>query len=180
MRFDNQILQVPGITPPTFQNIGATDHKGVESAIEYRFAESSALAGLELYANYTWTKAIQQSGDNRGLDVPFYSRDTDSIGARYALAGWTFNVSSTHQSGQFSDAANTWNETADARVGRVPGVRLWNAQAAWQLPWLADSEVAVGVNNLADKRWYTRNVDGNAGRMVAAPRTFYVQGRYRF
>ncbi|MNS85414.1 Fe(3+) dicitrate transport protein FecA precursor [compost metagenome] len=180
MRFDNQILQIPGITPPTFQNIGATDHKGVESAIEYRFAESSALAGLELYANYTWTKAIQQSGDNRGLDVPFYSRDTDSIGARYALAAWTVNVSSTHQSGQFSDAANTWNETADARVGRVPGVRLWNAQAAWQLPWLADSEVAVGVNNLADKRWYTRNVDGNAGRMVGAPRTFYVQGRYRF
>lgn len=53
MRFDNQILQVPGISPPTFQNIGATDHKGVESALEYRFAEDSALAGLELYANYT-------------------------------------------------------------------------------------------------------------------------------
>ena len=180
MRFDNQILQVPGITPPTFQNIGATDHKGVESALEYRFAEGSALAGLELYANYTWTKAIQQSGDNRGLDVPFYSRDTDSVGARYALAGWTFNVSSTHQSGQFSDAANTWAESADARVGRVPGVRLWNAQVAWQVPGLGDSEIALGVNNLADKRWYTRNVDGNAGRMVAAPRTFYLQGRYRF
>lgn len=53
MRFDNQILQVPGITPPTFQNIGATDHKGVESALEYHFAEDGALAGLELYANYT-------------------------------------------------------------------------------------------------------------------------------
>ncbi|WP_148239646.1 TonB-dependent receptor family protein [Stenotrophomonas maltophilia] len=180
MRFDNQILQVPGITPPTFQNIGATDHKGVESALEYRFAEDSALAGLELYANYTWTKAIQQSGDNRGLDVPFYARDTDSVGARYALAGWTFNVSSTHQSGQYADAANTWAESADARVGRVPGVRLWNAQVAWQVPGLGDSEIALGVNNLADKRWYTRNVDGNAGRMVAAPRTFYVQGRYRF
>ncbi|WP_312735423.1 TonB-dependent siderophore receptor [Stenotrophomonas sp.] len=180
MRFDNQIQQVPGITPPTFQNIGATDHKGVEGALEYRFAEHSALAGLELYANYTWTKAIQQSGDNRGLDVPFYSHDTDSVGARYALAAWTFNVSSTHQSGQFSDAANTWAESADARVGRVPGVRLLNAQVAWQVPGLADSEIALGVNNLADKRWYTRNVDGNAGRMVAAPRTFYVQGRYRF
>ncbi len=180
MRFDNQILQVPGITPPTFQNIGATDHKGVESALEYRFAEDSALAGLELYANYTWTKAIQQSGDNRGLDVPFYARDTDSVGARYALAGWTFNVSSTHQSGQYADAANTLAESADARVGRVPGVRLWNAQVAWQVPGLGDSEIALGVNNLADKRWYTRNVDGNAGRMVAAPRTFYVQGRYRF
>ena len=26
----------------------------------------------------------------------------------------------------------------------------------------------------------TRNVDGNPGRMVGAPRTFYVQGRYAF
>ncbi|WMJ69481.1 TonB-dependent siderophore receptor [Stenotrophomonas sp. 24(2023)] len=180
MRFDNQILQVPGVTPPTFRNIGATDHKGVESALEYHFAEDSALAGLELYANYTWTKAIQQSGDNRGLDVPFYSRDTDSIGARYTLATWTFNVSSTHQSGQFADAANTWVETPDARVGRVPGVRLVNAQVSWELPWQSGTELTLGVNNLADKRWYTRNVDGNAGRMVGAPRTFYVQGRYRF
>ncbi|GAB3051331.1 TonB-dependent receptor family protein [Stenotrophomonas tumulicola] len=180
MRFDNQILQVPGITPPTFQNIGATDHKGVETALEYHFSEDSTLAGLELFANYTWTKAIQQSGDARGLDVPFYSRDTDSIGARYQYEAWTFNVSSTHQGGQFSDAANTWQESADARVGRVPGVRLWNAQASWTLPWLQETDIAVGVNNLADKRWYTRNVDGNAGRMVAAPRTFYVQGNYRF
>lgn len=180
MRFDNQILQVPGITPPTFRNIGATDHKGVESAVGYQFAEDSALAGLELYANYTWTKAIQQSGDNRGLDVPFYSRNTDSIGARHAVDAWTFNLSSTHQSGQFADAANTWDETPDARIGRVPGVRLVNAQATWDLPWQAGTQLSVGVNNLADKRWYTRNVDGNAGRMVGAPRTFYVQGRYRF
>ena len=68
----------------------------------------------------------------------------------------------------------------EARRRAVPGVRLWNAQVAWQVPGLGDSEIALGVNNLADTRWYTRNVDGNAGRMVAAPRTFYVQGRYRF
>jgi Fe(3+) dicitrate transport protein len=127
MRFDNQILQVPGITrrpsrtsaPPTTRAWRAPSTT----------SPRTALAGLELYANYTWTKAIQQSGDNRGLDVPFYSRDTDSVGARYALAGWTFNVSSTHQSGQFSDAANTWAESADARAGRVPafacGTRRW-------------------------------------------------------
>ena len=121
MRFDNQILQVPGITPPTFQNIGATDHKGVESAVEYHFAEDSALAGLELYANHTWTKAVQQSGDNRGLTCRSLARHRQRR-RRYALAGWTFNVSSTHQSGQFSDAANTWEETAarGPRAGRAP------------------------------------------------------------
>ncbi|VFR32582.1 Iron(III) dicitrate transport protein FecA [plant metagenome] len=180
MRFDNQILQVPGLTPPTFQNIGATDHEGIETALEYSFDQESALAGLSVYANYTWTKAIQKSGDNAGLDVPFYSRNTDTIGARYELGDWAFNLSSTHQSSQYSDAANTVTESADARVGRIPGFRLWNLHASWQPPVLKGSEIVVGVNNLADKRYYTRNVDGNAGRMVGAPRMFYVQGRFAF
>jgi Fe(3+) dicitrate transport protein len=38
----------------------------------------------------------------------------------------------------------------------------------------------AGVNNLADKRYYTRNVDGNAGRMVGAPRMAYVQLRVAY
>jgi len=180
MRFDNQILQVPGITPATFQNIGATDHEGVEAALEYSFAPETALDGLTVYGNYTWTKAIQDSGDNKGLDVPFYSRNTDNIGARYERGAWAFNVSQTHQSAQYSDAANTVVEAADARVGRVPGFRLWNLQASWRLPRLEGSELLLGVNNVSDERYYTRNVDGNAGRMVGAPRTFYVQTRFAF
>jgi Fe(3+) dicitrate transport protein len=177
MRFDNQILQVPGIQPPTFQNIGATNHKGLESAIDYQFADQSALRGLDLYANFTYTKAIQESGTTAGLDVPFYSRRTDTAGAKYQLGLWTFNLSSTHQSSQFADTANTVQETPDARVGRIPGLRLWNAQVSWQIPAWKGSSIDAGVNNLADKRFYTRNVDGNAGRMVGAPRTTYVQFR---
>jgi Fe(3+) dicitrate transport protein len=68
-------------------------------------------------------------------------------------------------------------ETPDARVGRIPGFRLWNAQVSWQMPMWKGSSIDAGVNNLADKRFYTRNVDGNAGRMVGAPRTTYVQFR---
>ena len=113
----------------------------------------------------------------RGLDVPFYSRRTDTAGAKYQLGLWTFNLSSTHQSGQFSDTANTVQETPDARVGRIPGFRLWNAQVSWQIPAWKGSSIDAGVNNLTDKRFYTRNVDGNAGRMVGAPRTTYVQFR---
>jgi len=41
-------------------------------------------------------------------------------------------------------------------------------------------DVDIGVNNLTDERYYTRNVDSNAGRMVGAPRTVYVQGRVAF
>lgn len=180
IRFDNQILQVPGVTPVTFQNIGATDHDGIEAAIDYTFDKAGALAGLNVYANYSYTKAIQKSGTTAGLDVPFYSRNTDTLGARYQWGAWAFNLSSTHQSGQYADAANTFAEPADARLGRIPGFRLWNIQADWKVPGTKGSSIAVGVNNLGDKRYYTRNVDGNPGRMVGAPRMVYVQGRLAF
>ncbi len=178
MKFDNQIQQVPGTTPARFQNIGVTKHDGLESALSYRFDKTSALAGLEAYANYTFTKAIQKSGTTAGNDVPFYSRNTDTLGLRYELAGWNFNLSTTHQSSQYADNANTVAETATANNGVIPGFRLWNAQASWKPN--KHFGVDVGVNNLADKRYYTRNVDGNAGRMVGAPRTVYVQGRLGF
>ena len=180
MRFDNQILQMPGVTPVTFANIGATKHQGVELALEYSFDKRGALAGTSVYGNYTYTKAIQKSGSTAGLDVPFYSRNTDTVGVRYERDAWGFNLSSTHQSGQYSDLANTEAESANANVGRIPGFRLWNVQLSWKVPHYKGSEIMVGVNNIGDKRYYTRNVDGNPGRMVGAPRTFYVQGRYAF
>jgi Fe(3+) dicitrate transport protein len=177
LKFDNQIAQVPGITPATFQNIGATKHDGLETALDYTFDEAGALAGLNLFANYTYTKAIQESGATAGLDVPFYARNTDTVGARYRAGAWTANLSSTHQTKQYSDVANTVAETANGGAGMIPGFRLWNAQLSWKQ---RAYEVAAGVNNIADKRYYTRNVDGNAGRMVGAPRTAYAQLRVAY
>ncbi|MEN7530620.1 TonB-dependent siderophore receptor [Cupriavidus sp. DL-D2] len=180
IKFDNQILQVPGLVPATFQNIGATDHDGVESAIDYTFDRASMLGGLNVYANYTYTRAIQKSGTTAGLDVPFYSRTTDTIGARYDWRNWTFNVSTTHQSSQYSDTANTVAESASANVGKIPGFRTWNIQAMFKVPQMKRTDITIGLNNLFDKRYYTRNVDGNAGRMVGAPRMVYIQARAGF
>lgn len=178
MLVDNQIIQLAGITPPTFQNIGATRHQGIETAIDYAFAEDSVLDGLDAYATFSYTKAIQKSGATAGFDVPFYSRVTDTLGLRYETHGWTFNVSSTHQSSHYSDVANTVVETPDARVGRIPSFRVWDMQADWKLPGWKGSNVTPGVNNIADKRYYTRNVDGNPRRMVGAPCMAYVQGHF--
>jgi Fe(3+) dicitrate transport protein len=133
-----------------------------------------------VFANFTYTRAVQKSGTTAGRDVPFYSRVTDTLGARYDLGAWRLNLSTTHQSGQYSDAANTEAETANASVGRIPGFRLWNTQASWKVPGRKGTEMALGIHNLFDKRYYTRNIDGNPGRMVGAPRMFYVQGRYAF
>lgn len=179
IRFNNQIQQVGSVTPPLFKNVGATRHHGIESSVSYRFDRVGWLGGLNVYANYSFTRAIQQSGPNAGKDLPFYSRITDTVGVRYALGALAIAVSSTHQSGQFSDHANTEAETADAGVGRIPGFRLWNAQVGWKMQG-TPVDMRVGLSNIADKRYYTRNIDGNQGRMVGPPRTLYVLARTTF
>jgi Fe(3+) dicitrate transport protein len=180
IRFDNQILQVPGVVPSTFQNIGATRHVGVESAIDYAFDPRGALAGFAVFANYTWTQALQESGATAGKDVPFYSRDTDTEGLRWARGAWSASVSTTHQSHEYSDNANTVAESANASVGRIPGFRLYSTEVSWASSGTPGFSLQGGINNLADKRYYTRNIDGNPGRMVGAPRTFFVQARVAF
>lgn len=178
MRFDNQLVFVGSSN--YFLNLGETRHEGVEASVDYAFDRSGPLAGFSTYATLTSTRAKLRSGSFAGNDVPFYSRHTDTIGARYAIGDWSFNLSSTHQSKQYADEANTVAENAAGTVGVIPGFRVWNAQARWKMPGKRGVEVAVGVNNLTDKRYFTRTTDTNAGKLVGAPRTVYVQGRVMF
>lgn len=180
LRFDNQILSIPGTNPAVFRNLGATNHNGVEFAIDYDFDKASLLAGLNLYANYTYVRAIQKSGDFDGKDVPFYSRQTATWGGRYTRQNWALNVFATVQSSQYADTANTVQESADATNGRVPGFSVWNAQVNYKIPGRKGSDLAFGINNLFDRRYYSRNVDTNGGRMVGAPRMVYIQARLAY
>lgn len=174
LRFDNQIVFVN--EPPVFyRNIGKTHHNGVETSVEYRFDHEGPLAGLSAYATYAYTRALQKSGEFDGNDVPNYARDSDSLGVRYARDAWALNLSSTHQSRQFGEEANLRVDSANGANGPIAGYRVWNANASWTLPGKPGLTLEAGVNNLGDERYFTRTTDGNRGKLVAAPRTTYVQ-----
>ena len=179
MRFDNQ-LQFIGASN-YYLNLGETRHQGVETSLSYAFDKAGLLSGLSAYATLTYTKATLRQGQFAGNDVPFYSRWTDALGLRYALgAAWDFELSTTHQSNQYADDANTQAENAAGTLGVIPGYRLWNLQARWKMPSKPGVEVATGVNNLTDERYFSRTTDTNAGKLVGAPRTLFVQGRFKF
>jgi len=180
IRFDNQIQQVGSGTTLSYYNLGKTKHNGVEAAFDYTFDKAGPLAGLNAYINYTYTRATLESGLNAGNDVPFYSRNTDTVGMRYDTGPWSFNLSSTHQGKQYADDKNTVAESVDGSNGIIPGFRLWNAQAAWKVPSKKGLEILAGVNNLTDERYFTRTTDGNKGKLVGAPRMIYVQARLAF
>ncbi|MBP0596758.1 TonB-dependent siderophore receptor [Herbaspirillum sp. LeCh32-8] len=179
IRFDNQIEQVSS-TPLLYRNLGKTQHNGIELALDYTFDPTGVLRGWSVYANYAYTRALQESGQYSGKDLAFYSRTTDTVGTRYQTGPWGLNISTTHQSRQFADASNVIAENAAGGSGEIPGFRLWNAQVDWKVPGAKGFDVFAGVNNLTDRRYFTRTQDGNVGKLVGAPRTIYVQGRYAF
>lgn len=180
LRFNNQIEYVNQF----FINRGKTHHRGIETSIEYALDKMNpALKGLSVYATYAYTKATlesTESGAPIGNDVPFYSRNVDSQGVRYQRGNWIFNLSSTHQSGQFADNANTYTESADGTIGWIPGYRLWNAQIDWKSKTEPGIEFSAGVNNLTDASYFSRTTDTNAGKLAGASRMFYLQMRAMF
>lgn len=180
--FDNQIEidRNAGGVDTTYRNLGKTKHRGIETAIDYTFDDDSVLAGLNLYANYTYLHATLESGENKGNDLPFYSRNTDTVGARYKTGPWTFGLSSTHQSRQYAKETNVVAENASGNDGVIPGFRVWNAQIGWKVPSKKGFDILAGINNLTDKRYFTRETRASGAKLVGAPRTVYVQGRYSF
>ncbi|MNR93292.1 Fe(3+) dicitrate transport protein FecA precursor [compost metagenome] len=178
LRFDNQIVTQGTGVLTTYRNLGATKHNGLETAFSYAFDKDGAFAGFSTYANFTYTRALQDSGATKGKDVPFYSRVTDTIGGRYERGPWGFDLSTTHQSKQYVDEPNSTVELANGQTGLIPGYRVWNTQVSWKVPKAKGFDILAGVNNLTDERFFTRA--SGSGKLVGAPRMVYVQARYAF
>lgn len=180
LRFNNQIEYVN----PYYINQGKTYHRGLETSAEYALEKfNPSLSGLSVYATYAYTKATlesAESGAQIGNDLPFYSRNVDTQGIRYQRNNWTFNLSSTHQSGQYADDANTIPESANGSNGWMPGYRLWNVQIDWKSNPKSGLDLSTGINNVTDSRYFTRTMDTNAGKLLGAPRMVYLQLHARF
>jgi Fe(3+) dicitrate transport protein len=197
INFDHELQLVgklPGVADSHdgWTNLGATTHKGIESAAHMDLGEfSDALRGLTLWGTATYTHAFYRHGSFEGRDLPFYSRSTANLGLRYAVARWTFNLDAFSQSRQHSPGSPSFDPahpseyvtepTPEGDLGDIPGWTTWNARAEYAFgPALSNLRVGLGVKNLADKRYFTRSTDNNDGIYVGMPRTYFVQASVDF
>jgi len=174
--FDNQIESVNSINI----NTGATRHRGIETAAEYDLGMlNQAMKGLSIYGTYAYTKARREQGVNAGNYVALYSPHVGTVGTRYRVQDWTFNLNAYGQSKQYADDANTVAGSANGKFGEIPGYVLWNGQVAYD--FVNGPTVAFGVTNIFDQPYYTRaSVEANGGIFAGAPRTAYVQTKFVF
>ncbi|RSZ37547.1 TonB-dependent siderophore receptor [Variovorax beijingensis] len=190
INFDKELLLARSITGDVGQwtDLGATRHRGLESALRYQLGSlSDSLKGLSVSATYTYTQAIAKAGAFAGRDLPFYSRQVATLGARYERGPWTFNADVYAQSKQRSPgspddgAQYITQEDSTGRLGNIPGYATMNLRAAYDFgPSMSHLKLAVGVKNLFDRRYYNRSVDNNGGKYVGQPRTVYLQASVAF
>jgi len=190
INFDKELLLARSITGDVGQwtDLGATRHRGLESALRYDLGELNAsLKGLSVSGTYTYTQATSKAGNFAGRDLPFYSRQILSLGARYERGPWTLNADLYAQSKQRSPGAADDGgkyitlEDSTGRLGNIPGYSTVNLRAAYDFgPSMSNLKLAVGIKNLFDRRYYNRSIDNNGGKYVGQPRTLYLQASVAF
>jgi len=91
-----------------------------------------------------------------------------------------FNISYqvAYQAKQYSDATNA-EETPTAVDGAIPAFTVMDISASYNWRWFT---VFTGVNNVVDKKYFTRRADGYPGPGIipADRRNFYLTLQYKF
>jgi Fe(3+) dicitrate transport protein len=176
-------------------NLGATKHQGIETSVHYDLSDvDTRLAGLSTSAGFTYTRATYE-GDIpgfKGRDLPFYSRQVATVGLRYEINRWTYNVDGFAQSmqrapGTGMNANGSFNGnyitegSADGQYGNIPGYMTWNLRGGYDFgKELSNLKLGAGVKNVFDHQYFTRSSDNNAGIYLGEPRTFFVQASVGF
>lgn len=154
-------------------NVANSVHQGLESYVEATAASPDRLGTVTVFNALALTHTRYTSGDVRGNRVEYAPRIVERIGITLARgrASTTFLTSRTSES--YGDANNTVR-SEDAVVGLVPGYTVldWSATVHIARGW----RLQGGVNNVADRRYFTRRTDEypGPGILPALGRSAYI------
>ena len=155
-------------------NVANSVHQGLESYVEVTpVAAPERLGTLTLFNSLALTDAHYTSGDVTGNRVEYAPKVVERVGITLARGSISTTFLTSHTSSSFGDADNTVR-SADAVVGRIPAYTVLDLSATLNLPrgW----RVQGGVNNLADRRYFTRRTDEypGPGILPSLGRSIYV------
>ncbi|MEJ7626069.1 MAG: TonB-dependent receptor [Ferruginibacter sp.] len=162
-------------------NVGASTSKGFESYVEFnpvRAFTKNTNADLIIFSSYSYLNA-KYSGDHK--DAATKGKKVENAPATIFRGGitagykgflLTWQVSKVDET--FSDANNTLLPTPNAQNGLIPGYTITDLTATYKFS--KELNIKAGINNLFDKRYFTRRAGGypGPGALPADGRTFFV------
>jgi Fe(3+) dicitrate transport protein len=161
-------------------NAGRSWHRGFEAFTELDL--SAVQRGASLFTSVGRTVATYTRGAAAGRQVEYSPdwvvrsgltlRGQDARGER-----WRGTLQGSHVSTVYSDASNTVFQ-ADGLQGIIPAYTVWDLSLSTRLPRLLTRDLRgvraeLNVNNLLDRRYFTRRAAGYPGPGIipAEPRT---------
>ena len=155
-------------------NVANAVHQGLESYLEVTPIASANSGGtMTVFNSLALTDAHYTTGDVTGHRVEYAAKVVERIGLTVAKGALSGTFLTSHTSSAYGDADNTVR-SEDSVVGLIPAYTVLDLSATMTLPrgW----RVQGGLNNVADRRYFTRRTDEypGPGILPSAGRSLYV------
>jgi Fe(3+) dicitrate transport protein len=158
-------------------NVSDSRNVGIESFVESDvlrlIRDDGADASLFVFSSLSATSARYQDGALGGNRVESAPGVISRWGVTYRRAVVSATLQHSYVGDQFTDASNTV-ATADGVQGRIPAYQVWDATLNYR--YRKDYSLRLGINNLADARYFTRRATSypGPGLIPAEGRSVYL------
>ena len=156
-------------------NVANSVHKGMESYIEFnllKYLNSHSKKGLNIFHSLALINAEYTSGEFKGNRVETAAKYINRIGVTYFDNRLSGTLEMSNNGDAYGDATNAKIST-DPVAGYIPAYTVFDASLTYRLNKLS---LKAGMNNIADKQYFTLRADEYPGPGIipSIGRNFYV------
>jgi len=186
LQYNNRIGNVllPGTPAVTLvTNVGNSTGKGLETYVEFnpvRAFTDNKNTDIIIFSSYSYLDA-KYTKDNEKANNKIEGNKVENAPSNIFRGGISAGYKSFLLTGQvslvgetYSDATNTQNPIANGQEGLIPSYNVVDLTATYKFS--KGLNIKAGINNLSDKRYFTRRAGGYPGPGVlpAEGRTFFL------
>lgn len=181
LEYDNRIGVVVLKDPSTGDsysyrtNIANSVHKGIESYVEFnllKYLDTKSKYGLSIFNSFSYIDAKYVSGKYKGNRVETAAKTINRIGL-------IFNTKTFSSTFQFNSVGDAYGDASNVKIsdnpvaGYIPAYTVLDFSSTYKIQNYA---IKFGVNNLANKSYFTRRADEypGPGILPSMGRSFYV------
>jgi Fe(3+) dicitrate transport protein len=172
------VLQTDPVTGAQYTlrtNVANSVHKGAEVYVEFnpvKLLAPSAKSGFSVFNSFAYTDARYTSGKFKGNRVEAASEYVNRTGLSLYHKQLSVTLQMNNNGDAFGDATNA-RQSDNPAVGYIPAYTVFDASASYKVK---NYVLKCGVNNAANKSYFTRRADEYPGPGIipATGRSFYA------
>ncbi|RYZ56524.1 MAG: TonB-dependent receptor [Sphingobacteriales bacterium] len=174
LQYDNRVgtrtFAAVGATPAyrLVTNLGSSTSKGFEGFVEFNAVRAFSRNinwDLSVFASYSYLDARYATSFKdtaiAGKRIENAPQDIFRGGISAGYKGFLFTGQVSHTGMTFSDATNTTAIAANGQSGPIPAYTITDLSASFKAT--RSLTLKAGINNLFDKRYFTRRAGGYPG-----------------